>query len=448
VLVGAPWVIGNVAEERMDRGLEALIENAPYLGIVERRYSQGWFRAEQEVTFELLGPFAGPSGPPPNAAIERVQPGLALPGIPSTRFTVRNEILHGPILGLSGVGLARVRSRVLLDEKTRRELTGLFGTDEPFTVSTRVGFFGGNTTTFSGDARTLHPRDGVEVSWDDLDIDVSYSRDLDSFEVAGDWPRFEMRDGKQDMHLLIQDMVLDAESKRVKGHLYETDVDFRVAGISFDDAQQAESVLKDFHYLIDSKDDGDFMSVAARIGSGQVAGGFLASKGFGITATHYDFTVRRLHTDTLASLADAVHASYGDPAAAAMIDEHVLALLARDPEFVLDRIRVETTDGAADLRGVVRLKGVTPKDLRMGMLSLLARLDIDLRLEAPQKLIEKFDGGRDGLLGAVEGGYAELQGDKALSHLEFHAGELVVNGKVQEIPGLGPKMADPQAGPE
>jgi uncharacterized protein YdgA (DUF945 family) len=431
-LVGAPWIIGNVAEDRMDRGLDALVENAPYLGIVERKYSQGWFRSEQDVTFELLGPFAG----------------LAQGGIPSTRFTVRNEILHGPILGFSGVGLARVNSRVVLDEKTRRELTEVFGTDEPFTVSTRVGFFGGNTTTFSSDARTLPSRDGTEVSWEDLDVDVSYSRDLDSFEVAGDWPRFEIRDAKQDWHLLIEDVMLDGESKRVKGHLYESDVDLRIARITFDDAQQTESVTNDLHYLIDSKDDGDFMSVAARIGSGRIAGGFLASKGFEITATHYDFTVRRLHTETLASVTDAIHASYRDPAAATMLDEHVLALLARDPEFVLDRIRFETTDGAADLRGVIRLKGVTPKDLRMGMLSLIARLDADLRMEAPQKLIEKLEGGRDGLMGAVEGGYAELQGDKVVSHIEFHAGELLVNGKVQGIPGLGSPGADPGAGPE
>src|SRR5688500_4887704 len=119
VLVGAPWVIGNVAEERVNRGLDRLVEAAPYLGIVERKFTQGWFRSEQEVTFELLGPFIQ-QGPPRNAPIERVQPGLDVPRIPGAHFTVRNEILHGPVLGFSGFGLARVNSSTLLDEKSRQ----------------------------------------------------------------------------------------------------------------------------------------------------------------------------------------------------------------------------------------------------------------------------------------------------------------------------------------
>jgi hypothetical protein len=46
--------------------------------------------------------------------------------------------------------------------------------------------------------------------------------------------------------------------------------------------------------------------------------------------------------------------------------------------------------------------------------------------------------------GAVDGQYAELKGDKVVSHLEFHGGELKINGKVQGIPGLGA----PPPGPE
>ncbi len=445
-LVGAPWVIGNVAEDRVNRGLDGLVAAAPYLGIVERKFTQGWFRSEQEVTFELLGQTQ--PGPPPNAAIERVQPGLEVPRVPGARFTVRNEILHGPVLGFSGFGLARVNSKVLLDGKTRQELIGFFGTDEPLTVSTRVGFFGGSTTTLSSEARTLHPRDGAEMSWDDLDIDVSYSHDLDSIEVVGDWPRFEAHDKAQDSHLLVEDVVFDAEARRVKGHLYDTDIELRIAEFSFGDAQDPKTTAQDLHYIVETSDDGDFMSVATRVGSGSVTGGVLTPQGLGIAATHYDFTVRRLHTDTLASLTDAIHESYRNPVAATMVDEHVLALLARDPELVLDRLRIETAEGAADLRGVIRVKGATEKDLRMGLLSLIARLDVDLRMEAPQKLIEKLDGGRQSMLDAVEGGYVELQGDKVVSHIEFRAGELLINGKVQAIPGLEPPPPDEKAGPE
>jgi hypothetical protein len=101
-------------------------------------------------------------------------------------------------------------------------------------------------------------------------------------------------------------------------------------------------------------------------------------------------------------------------------------------------------EGAAYLKGVIRLKGATGKDLKMGALSLISRLDADLRFEAPQKVIESLDGGRDAMMGAVDGGYAELKGDRVVSHLEFHAGELRINDKVQGIPGLGAPATSPE----
>jgi uncharacterized protein YdgA (DUF945 family) len=425
LLVGAPWVIGNVAEERVNRGLDALVQAAPYLGIAERKYTQGWFRSEQEVTFELLGGVARPAGAP-------------------GRFSVRNEILHGPVLGLSGFGLARVNSTLMLDAATRRELAAHFGTEQPLHVSTRVGFLGGGTTTLASEARELTLADGGTLSWDDLDIDVSWSGDFDSVGVKGDWPRFEARNPRLKTFLRIEDAVLDVSSQRVKGHLYETDGRFSVDELTFASDGVAPATLEDLEFAVDSADDGDFMSVATRFGSGRFHGGVLQAKGLEITAMHYDFTVRRLHTQTLVSISNTMAEAYQRPAVAMMLDEYLLALLEHDPELLVDRVGFETRDGAAYLKGFIRLKGVTAKDLKMGALSLLARIDADLRFEAPQKLLEGLDGGRAAMMGAVDAGYAELKGGNVISHLEFHAGQLSINDKVQGIPGLGA----PAAGPE
>jgi uncharacterized protein YdgA (DUF945 family) len=420
LLVGAPWVIGNVAEDRVNRGLDQIIEAAPYLRIVERRYTQGWFRSEQEVTFQVLGGATRPFGAP-------------------SRFTVRNEILHGPLLGLSGFGLARVNSTLTLDEKMRREIAEQFGTEEPVHVSTRVGFFGGGTTTISSEARELELADGGTIGWDDLDVDVSWSRDFDSIGMKGDWPRFEARNPKNKSLLRIEDSVLDVSSKRVKGHLYQTDGDFSIDDLTFASEGVAPTTLKDLKFVIDSADDGDFMSIATRFGSGRIYGGLLRTKGLEFTAMHYDFTVRRLHTETLVSISNRVAEAYRNPAAATLLDDDMLALLAHDPELLIDRVGFETRDGAAYVKGVIRIKGVTAKDLKMGALSLISRLDADLRFEAPQKVIEGLDGGRAAMMGAVDGGYAELKGDRVVSHVEFHAGELRINDKVQGIPGLVPE---------
>jgi uncharacterized protein YdgA (DUF945 family) len=245
-------------------------------------------------------------------------------------------------------------------------------------------------------------------------------------------------------------VVFDSSSERVKGHLYQTDAELSIDGLLIQGEDLPETTVKDMQFVIDSEDDGDFMSIATRLGSGRIAGGLVQAQGAEFTAMHFDFTVRRLHTDTLVSISNSMAESYQRPAVAALLPDEMLELLKHDPELLIDRIGFETRDGAAYLKGVIRLKGVNEKDLKMGALSLIARLDADLHFEAPQKVIESLDGGhgRDAMMGAVDGGYAQLEGDKVVSRVEFHGGELKINGKTQGIPGLGAPPSDEKAGPE
>src|SRR3954464_1999581 len=97
VLVVAPWGIGRLAQQRIDAGLEEIVKQAPYLNIVERKWSSGWFRSQQEVTFEVLGPWSEIFREAAHA--QKTSSDTPL------RFTVRNEILHGPVLWPAGLGI-------------------------------------------------------------------------------------------------------------------------------------------------------------------------------------------------------------------------------------------------------------------------------------------------------------------------------------------------------
>ena len=229
----------------------------------------------------------------------------------------------------------------------------------------------------------------------------------------------------------MSDLTVDGKARRVKGDLYNTDLDFAIDELRVSGADDAVTEIKDLHYVIDTQDDGDFMSIATRVGSGKIRSAVLEQKGLTLNDVHYDFTLRRLHTATLARFMGAIKDSYTQPQAnlaatsAVLLDpiaEQAFELLKHDPEFVIDRIGIETPDGAGYLKGVIRLKGVTEKDLKTGALSLIAKLDVDLRFEAPQKLLEKIDGGTSAVTLAVDGGYAERVGDKLVSHVEFQAG--------------------------
>ena len=53
-LIVAPWGVGKVAEKRLNAGLDKLVEQAPYLKVVDRKWTGGWFKSEQIVTFEAF----------------------------------------------------------------------------------------------------------------------------------------------------------------------------------------------------------------------------------------------------------------------------------------------------------------------------------------------------------------------------------------------------------
>ena len=156
VLVVAPWGIGRLAEQRVNAGLDRIVLEAPYLSIVERNWTRGWFRSEQQVTFEVVGPWAramnpatvledfkkaqaegeaamaaeeaaqaapADSGPAPAAepdATAPETPAEAAP-IPPIRFTIRNEILHGPVLWPASLGIARVNTKLDLGPEGAQE---------------------------------------------------------------------------------------------------------------------------------------------------------------------------------------------------------------------------------------------------------------------------------------------------------------------------------------
>jgi uncharacterized protein YdgA (DUF945 family) len=444
LLVGLPWVIGNVVEDRVDRGLDKVLAEAPYLGIVERHYTKGWFRSEQEVTFEVIGPLTPALNPAAVLAdaVKHATPGVespdSAPAALPKRFTMRNEILHGPVLGLSGLGLARINWHVVLSEDQRAYLRSIFATEEPIEVSTRVDFFGGGTTTIEAPALRISRKNGTgEVSWDTMKVSIEHPADLDRFSVYGKWDRLEARDDVGKFRFAMRDLKLEGGAKRIVGKLYDTDLDFKMGEISFVGADGETTSMQDLRYVIATESEGDFVSFATRMGTGAVESRELVQKGLAIESMHYDVTVRRLHIDTLEKFLAAIDATYVEAATDSAVTGQGFALLKHDPEFVLDRVSIETPNGEAMLKGIFKLKGVTEKDLKMGVLSLIARLDADLTLDSPRKLIDGMEGGGEVLAQALEGGYVQMQGDKAVSHIEFHDGELTVNGKVQAIPGLG-----------
>jgi uncharacterized protein YdgA (DUF945 family) len=493
VLAVAPWGIGQLAEKRVNAGLDRLVLEAPYLSIVERNWTRGWFRSEQQVTFELVGPWARAMNPAavledfkkaqaegeaamaaeeaaqaapadsepvpaaepapagePDAAAPPETPAEAAP-VPPIRITMRNEILHGPVLWPASLGIARVNTKVDLGPEVRKKIMEFFGTDEPVRMSTRVGFFGGGTTRLYGDGRSIKLKGSAgTLEYDDYKLDISYSGDLDDIDGEGSWPQFKLSnpDGSW---VVVDKMSLTSTSDRIRGDLYDTDFRFAVDRVRVRGTDESESVIEGVHYVLDTTADKEFLNVSAKLGSGSIKTKALEEMKLEVNEVHYDFTVRRLHAETLAKLSTEFKEMYGMPIATvadmdavmmAPLKKYGFELLKYDPEFVFDRIGLSTPDGDGYIKGVVRLKGVTPQDLEVGFMTLVGKLDVDINIEVAQKLIEKVPSGATSAGAAIDAGYLKRDGDKLVSHIEFRKGELKVNGKAQGIPGLaGPPAA-------
>jgi uncharacterized protein YdgA (DUF945 family) len=497
VLVAAPWGIGRLAEQRVNAGLDRVVQEAPYLSIVERNWTRGWFRSEQQVTFEVMGPWARAMNPAtvledfkkaqaegeaamaaeaaaqaapgdseaapaaePDAAAPPESPAEAAP-IPPIRFTIRNEILHGPVLWPASLGIARVNTRLDLGPEVRQKIMEIFGTDEPVRMSTRVGFLGGGTTRFYGDGRSIKFKDGSgTLAYDDYELEIGCSGSLDDIELDGSWPRFDITN-PEGSKVVMDKMTLTSTSERIQGDLYDTDFSMLIDTVRVIDVDKSEAVVEDVHYVVDSGHDKEFVNVSAKLGSGSLKSKPLEALQLEIREVHYDFSVRRLHAGTLAKLSTEFKQMYGKPMATvadfdtvmmAPLKQYGLELLKYDPEFVFDRIGLSTPDGDGYIKGVVRLKGVTAQDLELGFMPLVGKLDVDINIEVAQKLVEKMPSGAASAGAAIDAGYLKRDGDKLVSHIEFKKGELKVNGKAQGIPGLGgpPAAAEgmPPAGEE
>lgn len=482
-LIVAPWGVGKVAEKRLDEGLDKLVEQAPYLKVVDRKWTGGWFKSEQVVTFEAFSSWidamnpkaieeamkkdaadaaasaesgdepavvASPDAVPPSAdAPADEAPAPVEPEI--LRFTIRNEVWHGPVLGLSGLGIARVKSHLVLSDETQKKITEIFGPKDPLEIVTRVGFTGGGTTTFTSEGRTIKPDSKSEISWETFTLAIGYSRDADKYDLDGKWPKLVFTSHENKTQFVLTDMKVDGVGKRISGDLFDSDFTFGIdkLGILGGDGERVE--VAKVHYNLESDAKDGFLEFGAKTGTGEVKSKLLSSIGIELKEIHYDFSMRRLHIETLAKMVAGIKAAYAKPltnalelnkVAFAPLKEQGVELLKYDPEFSIDRMGIVTPEGDGYLKGVISLKGATVEDFAGNGMGFIAKIHADLTIDVSEKMIQKFPNGSMGAGAAVDSGYVQRKGDRLVCKILFANGALTINGKPQAIPGLGGPPAE------
>lgn len=448
----AAWVMGRVIESRSSAALTEMTDKAPYLTVTDNKYHRGWYTSEQDLTISLfagqmagLAPLMGSSG----QALAK--------GIPVTLHSV---IHHGPICGWSCFALAHVESHLVLSNEAKAAVTLIYGSAEPLTISSRMGFFGGGTTLFTSPAlnATALPGGG-KLSSDGFRIRVKYTRHHDAYTVEGALPHL-LVDGSDGKRLEIKSVGFKSSSTRALGELYATDFDFGIDTISYAGVQGSQPLLiSDFKYLAKSTVEGGFISFAIQLDTGAVA-----AAGVKLKDAHFDLSLRHLDMAALAALTDKIRAIYQEQAKeqtsdplknsqlmSATLRERGLPLLLKQPVLSLDRIGLDTTSGQVLLTGTLRMPGVTAEDLASDAATsaLLQKLVGDFELSLDDSALNELPGAGSippQLETMAQQGY--FTHDNGRWHATIHSagGQNTFNGKPFDPNALNPAPA-PQVPP-
>jgi uncharacterized protein YdgA (DUF945 family) len=309
-----------------------------------------------------------------------------------------------------------------------------------------VGFTGGGTTTLTSEGRTIKPDSKSEISWETFKLAIGYSRDADKYDLDGQWPKVTVTSHEEKTQFVMTNMTVDGVGKRISGDLYDTDFTFGIDKLAVLGGDGERIEVGNLHYILETDANDEFLEFEAKMGTGEVRSKQLSSIGVELKEIHYDFSMRRLHIETLVKMVAGIKAAYAKPLANALemnkvilapLKEQGVELLKYDPEFSIDRIGIVTPEGDGYLKGVITIKGATAEDFAGNSAALIGKVHADLTIDVSEKMVQKFPNGSMAAGAAVDSGYVQRKGDRLVCKILFAEGALTVNGKPQAIPGLG-----------
>ncbi len=460
----ATWWMGKQIEARLAEQYKALAQ-MPFIKVVKRDFQRGFASSTDDVIFEVFGDMFR------RLAKVRDAQGNAAEVPQPLRFTVKSRVDHGPIVG-GGLSAAVVDSEFVLDDESMRELAKVLGDKKPLTARTVFGFDGGGRSTVESPAfthRFIGPDGAAAINWGGVKADTTFTRDMAGFTLVGEVPRLEVQD--EGVHMLISGIRMSGNQKRLfadEPMFYSGTQKFDIAQIDIKPAKAAALLadgdpvaplqpvtMKNLTYAVDMPvTGGDFIDVVTRISAVSI---LVGQQEFG--PAHFDVSTKHLHARTVAKVYHDAMQMYADPqvladklgTAVEPLKNKAMGLLAHHPEFSVDRLAFTSPHGQSHVAARVKLTGVKPEDLSMG-LGLLTKLDATADLKLPEALLADLGGAnaqspqdkqmvRQMFSAQVDGlaqqGYVTRTNGILEFKLALSAGQLTINGKPFDPQALG-----------
>jgi uncharacterized protein YdgA (DUF945 family) len=419
-VVASPFVVGQGVEatlQKAQEGLSQAIKNQPALAEVvqlkESKYQRGPLSATQELTFSI-----------------------GCPGTKQETLVLRNSVEHGPLPGFAGLGLAKVRSELVLDATAEATMTKAFGGQKPYLLSS-VGFDGRMNSELvvpSGQ------QDGN--SWNEIRATMNFSPN--NTQAPADWRvgTINMTSGQDS--LLVEGI---SGSLRTK-----TDANYPFIGLGEAKVQLSRlEVRGKTPFLLEG------MSLS---GSNNIAGGAIN------TSQHWQVKKAVIERQNLSDLqlkmnvADIDAKTYNemmqtvnkssqsicnpDPNATGAMGitllGQVVGFIANPPKLVVEDLSFAMPDGRAKLTGSLEFApgldafaGIdvfanTP-DFAALLKAIKATAKIQISEALLKRVINDTGGTMNGFEAQVQAGYITNNGGELSTEIQFENGETRLNGK-------------------
>ncbi|MFZ6657268.1 YdgA family protein [Undibacterium sp. TJN19] len=454
----AAWYTGKRVEAKL-KGPQAQTTSSPYVKVIKDDYQRGVFSSVQDTTIEIdLASFPmgkkpalpGADAPVPGTPEVPVPdaPVAAVPEAPPKPIQLHfiNRIQHGPLPGFRGFGAAAIKTELVFDDAAKAELAKVFGTASPLQISSNLSYGGGGHVAISSPAfTTTLEKDREKIAWQGLTMDVDFEKDYKAFRVNGSAPGLAMEslDGKS-IKIGAITLKSDVTQAYPGTSLYLGKTDASLLSIVYSDKTDAKKdfSLDQFTLGSDVSSKDDLIGLIVRIGVAKIS---VDQQSF--SDLHYDYGVRRIHGPSLAKMLVAYSNTPGELEKLAAVktvwDEVAPALLQKEPELVLERISVVTSDGEAKLSGTAKLVGATATDLSNPML-MLTKVQANADVVLTDTLIAKVGGASQKdpeaqkaaldamnmqIAALTEQGFIERKGKLLSSKIEWKDGKLTINGK-------------------
>ncbi len=407
-VVASPLLVGQGVQTTLESAKTSLVEllkNQPMFAEVIRlkdsSYQRGFTNADQELILEV--------------------------GCPGQTVDIKlhNYVEHGPLPGFSSLGLARVRSEIILPKEAQAELTKVTG-GKSLELINSVGFDGSLSSRFIIPAGKMD-----DTSWNEMQLNTRLTPTNFNAPIFFDLPSAEIRaDGNVFMLKGISGQAVNQPNKTFPSLTFGNS-EFKLQSLTMTGKtpftlEQLSNTNKSF--LV-----GDQISLEQTWNIGKLD---FEQK---ISDAKMAYTIENLDANTLNTVLAATKSNTGslcsqDPTGALgnslEVIQQLAELLQKPPKMTLSDLSFKTPDGQLSAKGKLEFDGALNLMAIADQNRLLEKLKLDLSVRASEKLLTTTLGVNQGLLQVqILAGYLKRIDSDLSTEIKVEAGNITANGK-------------------